>query len=278
MGPGHGPRREAGDATGLTERQWRLLLLIGQHGDLNTRQVAALMFNSRPTAARDLRALVQTGLLVDYVFRRDSSHLAHFRISPAGVELLTQHLRATGQPIPIGLGERGRRDRDQLTANDIFVRLVAHGRSTGRGHLYRWRHALDTAVWLRAHGVHGSLVHGYGLWIEDGTAISFVLHLDHGEPSPLAQTPPAPPSKTLAAYARATSGVPFDAALVVTSTVEREQQLRREVTEIPMPLAVASTTYERLDHAPSPADAIWSVTAAPSPRLQLIEIARLPRD
>jgi DNA-binding MarR family transcriptional regulator len=274
MGPEHGPQREAGDAARLTERQWRLLLLIGQHGDLNTRQVAALMFNSRPTAARDLQALVRAGLLVHYVLRRDSSHLAHYRISAIGVELLTRHLRATGQPVPVGLGERGRRDRDQLMVNDIFVRLVVHARSTGRGHLYRWRHSLDSAVWLRAHGVHGSLAHGFGLWIEDGAAVSFVLHLDHDEPSPLAQTPPPPPSKLLAAYAR-TTGVPFDAALVVTTTIEREQQLHRELAEMAMPLVVASTTYERLDRTSSPSDAIWSVTAAPRSRLPLIEVARV---
>ncbi len=190
--------------------------------------------------------------------------------------MLTRALRAAGQPIPVGLGRRGRRDRDQLVVNEIFVRLVAHARSTGRGHLYRWRHALDldTAAWLRAHGVHGARAQDYGLWIEDGATLSFVLHLDHDEPSLLARTPPPAPSKILAVYARAASGVPVDAALVVTPTTEREQQFHRELADAPVPLAVATATSERLYGAPSPADAIWSVVTAPAPLLPLIEVAR----
>ncbi len=68
MHPERMPRREAGDLAGLTERQLWSLSLIAHHGDLNTQQVATLMFDSRPAAARDLGTLTKAGLLVRYVF------------------------------------------------------------------------------------------------------------------------------------------------------------------------------------------------------------------
>jgi hypothetical protein len=142
--------------------------------------------------------------------------------------------------------------------------------------VYRWRHALDTEVWLRSHGVRGVHPHGDGLWIEDNATISILLHLDHDDPSPISLTPPPPPSALVAGYRRAKTGVPADAALVITPNDEREQQLHHELANAPVPLSVAATTHTRLRSAASPADAIWTVPAAPGVLLPLIKIPPLP--
>lgn len=79
----------------------------------------------------------------------------------SGTELLTRRLRQSSQPVPIGLGRRG--DTDEAIVNDFAVRLVAHSRHTGRGYLYQWRHALDTAAWLHRHGLHHISACGHGM-------------------------------------------------------------------------------------------------------------------
>ena len=280
---GAGPKNAAPAATGsggaldeLTERHWRLLLLIGEHGWFTTAQVTTMRFDSRPTAVRHLRALHGAGLLVRYVARRDPSHLAHYLISAKGAQALQRWLRDAGQPVPLGLGQRGKKDPDQLMVNDFFVRLVAHARSTGTGHLYRWRHALDTAAWLRRYAIPRARTQGDGVWIEDNMALSFLLHVDHDEPSPIARTPAPPPSARLRGYQPATSGVPANAALVITTTTRRELQLHRELAEAPLPLTVAVTTRPRLDCAASPADRIWTVGTAPTEPRRLREIIAKP--
>jgi hypothetical protein len=213
-----------------------------------------------------------------FVDVRDPKHLAHYELSLHGARTLTQVLRQNGQPVPAGLGRRGQPTELDLTAvNRFFVDLVAHARHTGRAHLYRWRHALDTEIWLHNHGVRGVHPHGDGLWIEDNATISFLLHLDHDDPSPINPTPPPPPSALLAGYRRARTGVPADAALVITPNDQREQQLHHQLANAPVPLTVAATTHTRLHSAASPADAIWTIPAAPGALLPLIQIPAASR-
>ena len=182
---------DGADPRGLGERHWSLLRLIAEHGVLNTAQVTTLMFGSRPSASRHLGALLKAGLMWRFVVDDDSTHLAYYEISTDGTRLLEQRLRDAGKPVPLALGRRC--GRDQLAVNDFFVRLAAHARMTGVGHLYRWRHALDAAVWLRSRGVPDVASDGYGQWIEGSASIGFLLHIDHDEPAPLSRYPgPAP--------------------------------------------------------------------------------------
>jgi hypothetical protein len=233
-----------------------VLSLIGQHGVLDTHQVTALMFGSRPTAARHLSMLVKAGLLWRFVDDRDPTHAARYEISADGTRLLERRLRQIGEPVPIGLGRRGRTDGDQLAVNAFFVRLAAYGRVSGHGHLYRWRHALDTAAWLRSQGIEDIGARGFGTWIEDGVVISFLLHLDDEPPSSL--------SHSLSGYRRAERRVPVDVALVVTTSDQRERSLRMNAERIGLPLPIGVTTVARLGKSASPADEIWSVNGADS--------------
>lgn len=267
--PAH--HRGATDGRGLSERHWRLMSLVAAHGVLDTRQVTALMFDSRPTAARHLAVLVKAGLLLRFVETRDSTHLAHYEISDTGAKLLARRLHQAGRPVPLGLSERGHRDKEAV--NDFFVRLLTHARRTGQGHLYRWRHALDTAAWLRSHGITHLDACGYGRWIEDDLAIGFLLHIDDGLPSPNLASPPPPAAALLSGYRYTRNRVPVEAALVIAVSDEREHELHHDTPGLQLPIRVAVTTVARLHTAPSPADTIWSVAGATG-LVRLVDLGR----
>jgi hypothetical protein len=251
------PRRPGGaDTHGLGPRHWRLLELLAEHGELDTGQVTTLMFGSRPAAVRHLRALLRAGLVWRSVSDRDRTHLALYEISIDGVRAVRDRLRQAGQPVPPALGTSG---FDQPTVVEFFTLLVADARSSGGDrHLYRWRRHLDTAAWLRQAGVHRVRPAAFGVWIEHGTVVRFLLHLDHDEPSTLLGTPARPPSAALAGYRRCARGVPVTVVLVLCRTGDRERQLHCELADNPIPVTVAVTTEQRLYAALSPADAIWT--------------------
>jgi len=253
---------------GLSKRHWQLLSLVATYGVLDTRQVTALMFDSRPTAARHLAMLVKAGLLVRSVKIRDPAHLAHYKVSGAGAELLARRLHEAGEPVPLGFGTR--RHRDEAAVNDFVARLVAHARRTGQGHLYRWRHALDAAAWLRSHGIAQLDTSGYGMWIEGNLAVGFLLHIDDYPPAMALATPPA---SLLSGYQQARSRVPVAAALVITASDERERWLHRDTLGLRLPIRVAATTIARLHTAASPADMIWSV-AGVDDLMRLVDLGR----
>jgi hypothetical protein len=251
-------RAEDRQRPAVDERAWRLLWLIAQQGRLTAAEVTGLMFGSRATASRHLRGLLKAGLL-----SRSGSVMPDYALSPAGMARVRQRLGEAGQPLPVALDRRGHSDGESF-AVEFFAALVRYARTTGRGYLYRFRHALDTAVWLRAHGVQNARTVGDGLWIEDGVAASFVLHLDRGGYPP--------PVLEVSAYRDTPGGVPVQAALVVTPNEERERLLHQDLAQAPVPVVVASATLHRLARAASPADAIWMTRMASAPLLRLIEI------
>jgi len=254
------PRRPGGvQVHGLGERHWSLLALLAEHGTLHTGQVVTLRFGSRPAAVRHLGVLVRAGLVWRFVYDDDPSHLAYYEASTDGVAVLEQRLRRSGRAVPDALG---RPVPGQFVVNEFFTGLAGEARTGGRGHLYRWRRALDTAVWLRGHGVSGVRPRAFGMWIEDGVAVRFLLHVDQGEPSPLSGTPAPPASRGLTGYRLATRGVPATAVLVVHAKAERESDLHRELTDAPVAVPVATSTVDRLYAAPSAAEAIWNVVGA----------------
>ncbi|MFY1673182.1 replication-relaxation family protein [Plantactinospora sp. WMMB334] len=247
-----------------------MLSLLAEHGVLHTGQVAMLMFGSRPAAARHLGVLARAGLVWRFVYDDDPSHLAFYELSTAGAEVLTARLRQAGRAVPVALGKPG---PDVLVVNDFFVSLVAQARERGRGELFRWRRALEAAVWLREHGVADVAPAAYGVWIEHGLTVRFVLHVDHDEAAPITGSPAPPPADALTGYRHAPRGVPVTAVLVLCPTSDRQTELHRDLAAVPLPVPVASTTLDLLAEASSAAEAIWRVTGGESP-VRLAEIGR----
>jgi hypothetical protein len=253
------PNRPGGaDLHGVGPRHWALLELLAEHGALHTGQVTGLLFGSRPAAVRHLRVLLRAGLVWRFVHHDDPAHLAFYEVSFDGVAALQDRLRERGRLAPPAIGEPG---FDQPIVAEFFTGLAVDARgSGGRRHLYRWRRALDTAVWLRRAGVDRVRPRASGVWIEDGAVVRFLLHVDHDEPGWLSGDPAPPPATALSGYRHTTGGVPALAVLVICPTDERERQLHADLATRPVPVLVAATTVARLSATPSPADAIWTVT------------------
>jgi hypothetical protein len=112
------------------------------------------------------------------------------------------------------------------------------------------------------------------VWIEDGMAVRFLLHIDDQEPKPWYGDPAPPPAEGLAGYRLAARGVPATAVLVIHARPEREADLHRELAEAPVPVPVATCTLDRLYEAPSAADAIWNVAGADDSFVRLIDVPR----
>jgi hypothetical protein len=123
---------------------------------------------------------------------------------------------------------------------------------------------VDTVLWLGGHDIQGVQPQAYGVWIEEGIAVRFLLHIDYDQPTPLTHTPPPPPARALAGYRTAPRGVPVTAILVLTRTELREQELHEGLAAAPVPVTVATTTFDRYNQVVSPAEAIWSVVGADS--------------
>ncbi|MEV6631904.1 replication-relaxation family protein [Actinoplanes sp. NPDC051470] len=256
---------------GLGERHWSLLGLLAEHGALHTGQVVTLLFGSRPAAVRHLGALFRAGLVWRFVYDDDPSHLAYYEASTDGVTVLEERLHRSGHAVPPVLAQPV---AGHLLINDFFTGLAAEARTNQHGCLYRWQRAADTAAWLRGYGVSGVRPRAYGVWIEDGIVVRFLLHIDHGEPKPWSGDPAPPPAEGLAGYRLAERGVPATAVLVVHARPEREADLHRELAAAPVPVPVATCTLDRLYAAPSAADAIWNVAGADDTFVRLIDVPR----
>ena len=267
------PARRPGDVQlhGLGPRHWAVLSLLAEHGVLHTGQVTTLMFGSRPAAARHLGALARAGLVWRFVYDDDPRHVAFYELSAAGAEALTARLREAGRAVPVALGRPG---PGEFVVNEFFVGLAAQAREDGRGELFRWRRALEAAVWLREHGVSEATPSAYGVWIEGGRAVRFVLHVDHtAAPGALSGLAAPPQADVLAGYRRARRGVPVTAVLVLCLTVERETEVLRGMAAAPLPVTVGTATLDRLYQASSAAEAIWTVAGGDG-LLRLAEIGR----
>ncbi|WP_432824739.1 replication-relaxation family protein [Dactylosporangium sp. CA-092794] len=247
----------------LGPRHWALLGLLAEHGVLDTSQVTRLLFDSRPTAVRHLGTLVRAGLVGRFVYGTDRTHLASYEATAAGLRAVEQRLRQQGRPVPAMLG------REPSEVNEFFARLAA----APQGHLYRWRRRVDTVTWLGDHDIRGVRPQAYGVWVEQGVAVRFLLHVDHHEPSPSAETPPPPPARALAGYRDVPRGVPVTAILVLARSAVREHELHQALAVAALPVTVAATTWSRYGQAVSPAEAIWSVAGAdPAAHVRLAEL------
>ncbi|MEV5691891.1 replication-relaxation family protein [Micromonospora globbae] len=248
-----------------------MLSVLAEHGVLHTGQVTTLLFGSRPAAARHLGALARAGLVWRFVHDDDPRHVAFYELSAAGAQALTARLGEAGRAVPVALGRPG---PGEFVVNEFFVGLAAHASKDPRCELFRWRRALEAAVWLREHGVAEVSPSAYGVWIEGGRAVRFVLHVEHTAAAGALSRLAAPPqADVLAGYRRAPRGVPVAAVLVLCPDVERETEVRRGVAAAPLPVTVGTATLDRLFDASSAAEAIWAVTGAEGLR-RLAEVGR----
>jgi hypothetical protein len=264
----------------LTGTHWRLVSLLGEHGVLDTNQVAVLLFGSRPTAHRHLADLHRAGLVERFVFVRDRAHLLHHRLTTIGVGALTTRLERAGRPVPHGLAHRGQQVDEVLQVNQFFTDLVAAGANAG-GHLYRWWHGLDAGVWLRTHRVGSAVCDGCGWWIEQGMAVRFLFYLDpalleRAEPGgqPALSPDELPLWAILSTCQSADAGLPVD---VITVLTEREGALREVLDRLELPVPIATTTAVLLKVAEAgPAGPVWRTGPSPA-RRRLIDLsARQP--
>jgi hypothetical protein len=260
------------DLRGVRERHWELLTLLARHAVLDTGQVAELMFGSRPAAVRHLGLLVKAGLVWRFVYEHDPSHLAHYQLSTDGVRHLTQRLRASRVPVPVNMG---REHRDSTEVNEVVIGLTRAARASGEtAWLYGWRPGADVVLWLHRLGAGWVQPRAAGVWLQDGQAVRFLLHVDDDTPAPISGIPAPRPAYSLRGYRRAPTGVPAGCILVLCATPAREEQLHDDLAAAPLPVPVASTTLDRLRTTGDPSGPIWTAAATDtSGMLRLIDLA-----
>ncbi|MBL7261361.1 hypothetical protein JKJ07_44455 [Actinoplanes sp. LDG1-01] len=235
---------------------------------LDTWQVAELMFRSRPSAVRHLRVRIQAGLVWRFVHDNDSTHMAHYEVSATGVRLLAGRLHSAGLAVPVALG---REHRDQFEVNEFLVGLTRAARaSAGSAWLYGWRRGEDVTVWLFRLGISGVQPGAAGVWLQDGRALRFLLHVDEDHVRAGAETSAPRPVDALSGY-RAASGVPAGCVLLLCPTDLREQQAHEDLAADSLPVPVATTSIDRWAKAPDPSGPIWTVTG--QSRRRLIDVA-----
>jgi hypothetical protein len=231
-----------------------------------------LMFGSRPAAVRHLGVLVKAGLLWRFVFDNDTSHRAHYELSRDGTRHLAQRLHRSGLPVPVSLDAK---NPDRLTVNDFMIGLTRTARaSNGRAWLHGWRPGADVVAWLHRLGISRVQPRAAGVWLQDGQAVRFLLHVDDDTPAPLSGQPAPRAVHALRGYARAVAGVPATCLLMLCPTPLREDQLHTDLAAEPLPVPVAATTLDRLYTTGDPSGPIWTVTAKPTGGLvRLIDLA-----
>lgn len=243
-------------------RHWTLLALLAEYATLDTNEVAKLMFGSRPAAARHLNVLVRAGLVWRFVYDTDSTHRAHYEVSTTGVRLLADRLHRAGEPVPPNLASA---QPDQLMVNNLVVGLTQAAKaSQGRSWLYGWRRGVDATIWLHSRGVTGVQPRAAGIWLQDGLAARFLLHIDDGVSAPrLAQM--------LDGYRHSRAGVPAGCILMLTMTGSRETELHEDLLNAPLPVPVATATFDRLNKASDASAPIWTLTGDTTRLVRLID-------
>jgi hypothetical protein len=100
---------------------------------------------------------------------------------------------------------------------------------------------------------------GYAVWIQNGRAVRFLLHVDDNPPIPLGDTEALRISDTLHGYQDCPQGIPASCLLMIAATTEREDQFLTDLIADPLPLPVAVTTADRLHTAADVSGPIWAM-------------------
>ncbi|WP_435153356.1 DeoR family transcriptional regulator [Micromonospora aurantiaca (nom. illeg.)] len=254
----------------LSPRRWRILSYLAQHGSATTLDVALVCGVSRLTAHRDLVWLHEAGLVRRERSPEDRTHTWWYEVTAEGTDVLRRALAASGRPVPLRLGQRPSGKADAL----LFLPLVeVSRRNPGRCELFQWLAMMETSAWLRQHDLAQLRADGYGVWLQDGRCLRFLVHVDRG-----------PIGDVVAEHERATSGlggllagyrrtdrlVPVGAVLLIAQDAEREERLRADLCREPLRNAVATTTQQLL-YRHWPDDQVWQAPGEIG-RRRLIEV------
>lgn len=184
--------------------------------------------------------------------------------------MLRRALTASGRPVPLRLGQRPSGKADAL----LFLPLVkVSRRNPGRCELFQWLATMETSAWLRQHDLAQLRADGYGVWLQDGRCLRFLVHVDRGPIGHVVAEHERPASGLgglLAGYRRADQLVPVGAVLMIAQDAEREERLRADLRREPLRNAVATTTQQLL-YRHWPDDQVWQVPGG-SGRRRLIEV------
>jgi hypothetical protein len=245
-----------GDRVELTSRRWRILSFLALLGSATTDDTAVAVGVSRLTAHRDLTWLHGAGLVTRDRSAVDRAHAWWYRITGEGAEFLGRDLVSSGRPLPLRLGQRPWGAARYL----LFLPLLAVSRQDpGRCVLFQWLTTLDTSVWLRERGLALLRADGYGVWLEDGRAVRFLVHVD---PGPVGEViadrewSTAGLDEILAGYRRTDPVVPVGAVLVIAYDAAREANLLAGLVKRPLRAPVAVTTVDLL-HRHWPHEQVW---------------------
>ena len=257
-----------GDRTGvrrLPPRRWRILSFLAQHGLASTVDVALVCDVSRLTAHRDLVWLHEVGLVARDRSAEDRTHTWWYGATVEGAEVLRSDLMASGRPVPLQLGRRPPSAADAL----LFLPLVeVSRRNPGRCELFQWLATMETSAWLRQYDLAQLRADGYGVWLEDGRCLRFLVHVDRG---PVGDAIAEHEKRTwglsglLTGYRRTARAVPAGAVLIIALDADRGEQLLDDMVRDPLPAQIAVTTRAMM-YRYWPNDQVWRLPGQTSPR------------
>lgn len=219
------------------------------------------------TAHRDLTWLHAAGLVGRERSAEDQAHAWWYRITGEGTELLGRNLVSSGRPVPLHLGQRRWGAAHHLR---LLPLLEASRLDPGRCGLFQWLTTLDTSVWLRERGLARLRADGYGVWLEDGRCVRFLVHVDPG-PVGERERLTAGLGVVLAGYRRADPVVSVGVVLVIARDAAREANLLAYLVSRPLRAPLAVTTLDLL-HQHWPHESVWRVPAAGTARHRLIDL------
>ncbi|MET8304378.1 hypothetical protein [Micromonospora sp. NPDC005211] len=235
-----------------------------------TSDVAVVAGVPRLTAHRDLTWLHAAGLVGRERSAEDRAHAWWYRATVEGVGLLNRDLVSSGRPVPLRLGQRQWGAAHYL----LFLPLLEVARrDPGRCGLFQWLTTLDTSVWLRERGLAHLRADGYGVWLEDGRCVRFLVHVDPGPAGEVIaerERSTAGLGAVLAGYRHTGAAVPVGAVLVIAHDAAREVNVLADLASRPLRAPVAVTTVELL-HQHWPDDQVWMLPAATA-RHRLIDV------
>ncbi|MFF0101858.1 MarR family transcriptional regulator [Micromonospora sp. NPDC005257] len=256
----------------VTPRRWRILSFLALHGMATTGDVAVVAGVPRLTAHRDLTWLHAAGLVGRERSAEDRAHAWWYRITGEGVGLLGRDLVSSGRPVPLQLGQRHWGAAHYL----LFLPLLEVSRRyADRCGLFQWLTTLDTSAWLRERRLAHLRADGYGVWLEDGRCVRFLVHVDPGPVGEVIaerERSTAGLAAVLAGYRRTDPTVPVGTVLVIAQDATREANLLTDLVNRPLRAPIAVTTVEMLrQHWPH--EQVWRIPGEGTARHRLLDLS-----
>ncbi|MBO2454354.1 replication-relaxation family protein [Actinomadura barringtoniae] len=258
----------------LTDRDRQILRLVWEHRVLTTQQLAALRFPSLVRTQQRLRVLHRWQALLRFQpWVPVGTAALHWVLGPAGAHVLAVEdgisIRELGyrQDTALDIAVSSKLGH-QVGVNDFFARLHAYARHRDDGtQLQQWTPE------RRCASLDGGRVRpdAYGRWSETvlgrgPASVEFFLEHDNGTET-LARV--AAKLHGYAAHARTTGHL--TPVLFWLPSPTREANLRRLLTDPPVPVATAVHTPDTA--LEGPAGAVWFPAGVTAPRRRLADLA-----